>query len=96
MTVGESPGGEGAWSAVMVTVMLFAGLSDQVGERERQVELPEGAAVSDVLDDLKARFPEAAGLLEHCMVAVNAEYVDRRMPLRPGDRVALIPPVSGG
>jgi molybdopterin synthase catalytic subunit len=30
------------------------------------------------------------------MYAVNREYVDRSQPLRDGDEVALIPPVSGG
>ena len=30
------------------------------------------------------------------MYAVNAEYVSADQPLRDGDELALIPPVSGG
>lgn len=30
------------------------------------------------------------------LTAVNEEYVERSMPIRPGDEVAIFPPVSGG
>src|SRR4051794_21023853 len=31
-----------------------------------------------------------------CVVAINREYADERAPVRAGDEVALVPPVSGG
>src|SRR4051794_41853243 len=31
-----------------------------------------------------------------CVVAINREYADEGAPVRPGDEVALVPPVSGG
>src|SRR4051794_41749683 len=31
-----------------------------------------------------------------CVVAINREYADERAPVRTGDEVALVPPVSGG
>jgi molybdopterin converting factor small subunit len=37
-----------------------------------------------------------SGLDGSLMYAVNAEYVDQDHPLRDGDELALIPPVSGG
>ncbi len=74
-----------------VRVRLFAGLRERAGAGEIELELPEGAVVGDVLERVR-------GLTEGLPVvmAVNQEYADRSAPLRPGDELALIPPVSGG
>ena len=71
-----------------VRVRLFAGLREQAGWSERQLE---AARVADVWPQLGLG-SEPAGLL----YAVNREYADRDRELRDGDEVALIPPVSGG
>ena len=76
---------------VKVAVRLFAGLREQSGVRERHVELPDGAKVSDVWPTLGLG-EEPAGLL----FAVNREYAAPGQPLADGDEVAVIPPVSGG
>ena len=79
-----------------VRVRLFARLSDLAGTRETEVETGEGITAADVYRLLCARFPAMAGLEESLMYAVNAEYVEPEHPLRDGDELALIPPVSGG
>jgi molybdopterin synthase catalytic subunit len=76
---------------VEVVVKLFAGLREQAGESERQVELPEGAHVADVWS-LLGLGEEPKGLL----YAVNRKYAPADAALAEGDEVALIPPVSGG
>jgi molybdopterin synthase catalytic subunit len=76
---------------VRVTVKLFAGLRERAGTGERQIELPDGAAVEDVWAALELG-EEPRGLL----YAVNKQYADRDRMLADGDEVALIPPVSGG
>ena len=73
----------------MIRVRLFAGLREQAGWSER--ELDEIARVADVWPALDLG-EEPAGLL----YAVNREYAERDRELRDGDEVALIPPVSGG
>ena len=73
----------------MIRVRLFAGLREQAGWSER--ELDEIARVADVWPALDLG-EEPAGLL----YAVNREYAERDLELRDGDEVALIPPVSGG
>ena len=73
----------------MIRVRLFAGLREQAGWSER--ELDEIARVADVWPALDLG-EEPAGLL----YAVNREYAERERELRDGDEVALIPPVSGG
>jgi MoaE-MoaD fusion protein len=74
---------------VPVTVRLFAGLRERAGTA--RLELDGVERVGDVWGRL-AIGEEPPGLL----YAVNREYAERDRPLRDGDEVALIPPVSGG
>jgi molybdopterin synthase catalytic subunit/molybdopterin converting factor small subunit len=74
-----------------VVVRLFAGLREQAGTGQRELELPEGALLGDVWSELGLGL-EPPGLL----YALNREYANRERPLAEGDEVALIPPVSGG
>ena len=71
-----------------MSVRLFAGLRERAGWSRREVD---AATVADVWPALGLG-DEPAGLL----YAVNKEYADRDRALKPGDEVALIPPVSGG
>jgi MoaE-MoaD fusion protein len=79
-----------AW-VVKVSVRLFAGLRERAGTGALELELADGARVSDVWTGLDLG-DEPAGLL----YAVNKRYADREQALAEGDEVALIPPVSGG
>jgi molybdopterin synthase catalytic subunit len=74
-----------------VRVRLFAALRERAGVDVVELELPDGALVGDALARLD-------GLTDGVSVvmAVNQEYADAESALRPGDEVALIPPVSGG
>jgi len=74
---------------MVVTVRLFAGLRERAGSERVQVELPDGAVVSDLLAAMQLA-PRS------CVVAINREYADAGAPVREGDEVALVPPVSGG
>ena len=74
---------------MVVTVRLFAGLRERAGRDRVEVELPDGAVVSDLLAAMDVA-PRS------CVVAINREYADERAPVRAGDEVALVPPVSGG
>ena len=77
-------------------VRLFARLSDLAGVRETEVELGEGITAGDAYRLLCGRFPAISGIGGSLMYAVNAEYVSDTHPLKDGDELALIPPVSGG
>jgi molybdopterin synthase catalytic subunit len=74
---------------VVITVRLFAGLRERAGRDRVEVELPDDAHVSDLLAAMDVA-PRS------CVVAINREYADERAPVRAGDEVALVPPVSGG
>jgi molybdopterin converting factor subunit 1 len=79
-----------------VRVRLFARLGELAGTRELVMETGEGLTAADVYRLLCERHPEMAGMDCSLMYAVNAEYVGPDHPLRDGDELALIPPVSGG
>ena len=71
-----------------VVVRLFAGLREQAGWSQRELDVATLAEVWPAL----GLGEEPAGLL----YAVNRRYAERGQELRDGDEVALIPPVSGG
>jgi molybdopterin converting factor subunit 1 len=81
---------------VVVHVLLFAQLRDALGQSEVTVELPQGASGKDLFEVLAARGEKVKGLLKISRLAVGQAYVSWDHPLREGEEVAVIPPVSGG
>jgi molybdopterin synthase catalytic subunit len=78
-----------------VSVRLFAGLRERAGGERVEVELPDGAVVEDLLAAMAAT-PVGELRPGQCVVAINRSYAGAREPVREGDEVALVPPVSGG
>ncbi|KAI8463979.1 MAG: ThiamineS/Molybdopterin converting factor subunit 1 [Monoraphidium minutum] len=82
-----------------VRVLYFARSREAAGGAgEEALELPEGSTTAQLLDLLRGRHPALESVLRACVLAVNQEYVglDAALPLKEGDEVALIPPLSGG
>jgi len=76
-----------------VRVRLFARARELVGADKVAVA---GSTVGDVRRALAAAYPALAALLPRSAFAVNAEFADDALAVRPGDEVAVLPPVSGG
>ena len=79
-----------------VQTLFFAAYRDAVGTSTLDVELHDGATVSDLVAHLRDRGAPFDALPESPAVAVNRVYADGAHPLRAGDEVAFIPPVAGG
>jgi molybdopterin converting factor subunit 1 len=79
-----------------VTVRLFARLRDLVGAGELVREVPPGATVQHVWDDLRTTHPDIAPYAASISCAVNADYARLTTPVHDGDEIAFLPPVSGG
>lgn len=79
-----------------VRTLLFAAYRDLAGTDEVALDLPAGATARDLVARLRAQGGAWERLPSAPAVAVNLEYASLDTPLREGDEVALIPPVSGG
>jgi molybdopterin converting factor small subunit len=75
---------------VRITLRCFAALRELRGRAEEPLELPEGVTVGEALAHI--------GLPHGYVVAtaVGAEIVGPSHVLRPGDELALLPPLGGG
>jgi len=77
--------------------VLFFGLThDLTGLAQEQVEVADGEKLDDLCCQYERRFPRLKEMGGALLTAVNQEIVRRSWPLRDGDEVAFLPPVSGG
>jgi molybdopterin synthase sulfur carrier subunit len=81
-----------------ITVRLFAGLRERAGWSERRLDLPSEPPELTPAGLWRALGLQHAGeeLPPTIRVAVNQAFATRDQPLRPGDEVAFLPPISGG
>lgn len=79
----------------MVRVLFFAVAREAAGCEEWQWARDEPATVEELWAALLGAFPNLAPLRPAVRLARNLEYFAGG-DIRPGDEVALIPPVSGG
>jgi molybdopterin converting factor subunit 1 len=79
-----------------VRVLFFGMLREMMGRQDDAIELPEGSSVADLLAHCESQNPRLKEYLPSLAVAVNQRYASRDLKLKPGDEVALLPPVSGG
>jgi molybdopterin synthase catalytic subunit len=81
---------------VHLRIRLFARLRELAGAAELTREVPDGATASDAWSALVREFPPMAGYSRTIACAVNEEYARLSAPLKDGDEIAFLPPVSGG
>jgi molybdopterin synthase sulfur carrier subunit len=77
-----------------IRILLFAGLREQAGWAERRWP----AATAGVLTPRQLwQSLQLPGPLDaRVRVAINQQLADPDTPLRPGDELAFLPPISGG
>ncbi len=77
----------------MIYLHYFAGLKEAAGKPEESLPWTSGTA-ADVLQWAATTYSNFD--FSAVQIAVNEEYVLETEPVKPGDHVAFIPPVSGG
>ncbi|MBC7318145.1 MoaD/ThiS family protein [Candidatus Bipolaricaulota bacterium] len=87
---------------------LYFPFREELPENPVELELPEGAVASQVVEALVARFPllrprfyDAQGQIHrHISALVNGVSIQYKKgwstPISEGDEVVLLPPVGGG
>ncbi len=81
---------------MQVRIRLGSGIARLSPSPLLTLELPEGATIDELYEGLGASHPELAPALRSALAVVGGSQVERRRPLRHGDEVALLLPVSGG
>ena len=82
--------------AIRVKVLFFGRLKEIVGRAEDSIDLAEGAPIEELFARYAARDPEVARFRASLVASRNQEFAAWSTPLRSGDEVAFLPPVSGG
>jgi len=93
-----SSGTEPAPTASEFPILLFAALKDAAQTGRITVRVHGGGVITvrELLNCCAQQYPQLARWLPHVRVAVNQEYSGAETAVRPGDEIALLPPVAGG
>jgi molybdopterin converting factor subunit 1 len=76
-----------------IEVFYFANVRELVGKDSEVIRFT-GKTTDDLKVLLKNKYPQISEILDICRFAVNDTYYEGE--LKEGDKVAIIPPVSGG
>lgn len=82
-----------------VKVLFFASCREMAGTKQIMLELPgERSTTSALRRHVVERLPGLEPVAPTVTLALNQEYIDPEQdsPLKDGDEIAFIPPISGG
>ena len=79
-----------------IRVQFYAQLHDLIGTREFEIDLPDGASVGDLLEAIYVKQPVLRSHDRSILIGSGVEFVDRNHKLKPGEGIAIMPPVQGG
>ncbi len=80
----------------MIKLLAFAGARDVIGASELLLPIDDVCTAEDLLQRVCEQFPKLEPYRRSIRVAINGTYAKAEDEIRPGDEVALIPPVAGG
>src|SRR5262245_7288447 len=83
-------------NTVRITALLFGQAREWAGSSSIDLDVEAPATVESAYAVLKSRHPKLAEMERSLLFAVNEEYASLSQPLLDGDRLAVLPPVSGG
>ena len=80
---------------MQIIVKYFGTFQEAAGTKESRMDVAPGTSAEAAYRELLKTFP-AKARLPKILFAVNQEFVKGGQVLRPGDELALIPPIAGG
>ncbi|MFY9611539.1 MAG: MoaD/ThiS family protein, partial [Blastocatellia bacterium] len=81
---------------IQITALLFGQAREFAGAESLDLELEALATVASAFNALKTQHPKLAAMERSLLFAINEEYASPLQPLADHDRLAVLPPVSGG
>jgi len=79
-----------------IEIRLFALVKDVVGTDRISLEVEDPAVIEDVMDILLQKDPELRPMRNSLKFAIHDEFAELSTPLKDGQELSIIPPVSGG
>jgi len=79
-----------------IKIYFFATLSDYVGTKTVELEVPTGTTVAGLKELLIKKYPRMSSAQKSIMTAVNREYAAGEQIIPLDAEIAFFPPVSGG
>ena len=79
-----------------IQVHFFSRLRELAGVSERELDVPAGTNVTDLLEVLYADAPSLRDWDKSILVASGVEFVERDYVVKSGDQISIMPPVQGG
>lgn len=79
-----------------ITLTCYGPAAALAGRRTAPLLVSEGTDVAGLRLVIGESIPALAALLPRCAIAVGGSLAPENRPLRAGDCVDLLPPVSGG
>lgn len=81
---------------MQITVQFFAQLRDLAGTSERIILLADETTVGDLLAQLYREYPALEKWNDRILIGAGVDFVRPDYRLRPGESIAIMPPVQGG
>ena len=83
-----------------ITILFFARGRELAGISEVSIDLQRAPDTAQLIKYLLSEYPRLSEIMATTVLSLNQEYLDAKadsiVPLKNGDEVAVIPPVSGG
>jgi molybdopterin converting factor small subunit len=80
---------------VNVTVRYHGIIGDMLNRKTQQVEMPDGATVTDLLAAVTGG-EDAKAILKQTRAFIDGKQADRASPLADGAEVIFMRPIAGG
>jgi molybdopterin converting factor small subunit len=81
---------------MIVTVRYHGIIGDMLRRKTQQVEMPDGATVTDLLAVVTGADEGARAILKQTRAFIDGKQADRTMPLADGAEVTFMRPIAGG
>jgi molybdopterin synthase sulfur carrier subunit len=78
-----------------IKILAFGIAREICGARSFEMDIPEDSDSGLLLAHLGEQYPQLRQLAA-CHLAINETYSHENTPIKAGDTIAILPPVSGG
>jgi molybdopterin converting factor small subunit len=79
-----------------VTVRFQGIIADMLGRKVDHVELPDGATVDELFENLTGKDETARAVLKQTRAFIDGKQAERAAPLANGVEVIFMRPIAGG